>query len=71
MENWLEAFMAPGSFPASHLIPLLEMSLVGWKCGSSSRVPALQAWSPWFKPQSHQKKKKESKPGAGGSSLYS
>jgi hypothetical protein len=29
-----------------------------WKHGSSSKVPALQPWSPEFKPQSYQKKKK-------------
>jgi hypothetical protein len=28
-----------------------------WRCGSSSRVPALQSQSPEFKPQSHQKTK--------------
>jgi hypothetical protein len=28
-----------------------------WRCCSSSRVPALQAWNPEFKSQSHQKKK--------------
>jgi hypothetical protein len=27
------------------------------KCGSSSKMPALQAQSPEFKPQSHQNKK--------------
>jgi hypothetical protein len=29
-----------------------------WRCGSSSRAPALQAQSPQFKPQDYQKKKK-------------
>jgi hypothetical protein len=29
-----------------------------WRCGLSDRVPALQKWSPKFKAQSHQKKKK-------------
>jgi hypothetical protein len=28
-----------------------------WRCGSSSREPALQAQSPQFKPQSHQKER--------------
>jgi hypothetical protein len=28
-----------------------------WRCGSSSRAPALQMWSPEFKSQSHRKKK--------------
>jgi hypothetical protein len=32
-----------------------------WRCGSSSRVPALQALSPEFKLQSHKKKKKKKK----------
>jgi hypothetical protein len=32
---------------------------MGWRCGSSSRAPALQAQNPEFKSQSHQKKKKE------------
>jgi hypothetical protein len=31
-----------------------------WRCGSSSRVPALQVQNPEFKPQSHQKQKKGS-----------
>jgi hypothetical protein len=26
-----------------------------WRCGSNNRMPALQAWSPQFKPHSHQK----------------
>jgi hypothetical protein len=30
-----------------------------WRYGSSNRVPALQAQSPEFKPQTHQKKKKK------------
>jgi hypothetical protein len=30
-----------------------------WRCGSSSRAPALQVWSPEFKPQYHQKKPKQ------------
>jgi hypothetical protein len=30
-----------------------------WRCGTSSRGPDLQVWSPEFKPQSHQKKKKD------------
>jgi hypothetical protein len=32
---------------------------MNWKCGSSSRVPALQVQNPEFKPQSHQKKRKK------------
>jgi hypothetical protein len=30
-----------------------------WRCGSSDRVPALQAQSPKFKPQYHQKINKQ------------
>jgi hypothetical protein len=29
------------------------------RCGSSSRVPYLQVWSPYFEPQSHQKERKK------------
>jgi hypothetical protein len=29
-----------------------------WRCDSRGRVAGLQAWSPEFKPHSHQKKKK-------------
>jgi hypothetical protein len=29
-----------------------------WRCGSSGRIPPLQAQSPEFKLQNHQKKKK-------------
>jgi hypothetical protein len=32
-----------------------------WRYGLSSGAPALQSWSPEFKPQSHQKKKKKKK----------
>jgi hypothetical protein len=32
-----------------------------WRCGSSCREPSMEAQSPEFKPQSHQKKKKERK----------
>jgi hypothetical protein len=32
-----------------------------WRCGSSSRIPILQAQSPEFKPQSQLKKKKRKK----------
>jgi hypothetical protein len=28
---------------------------IDWSCGSRGRVPVLQAWSPEFRPQSHQK----------------
>jgi hypothetical protein len=35
-----------------------NQSKMDWQCASSSRVPALQAWSLEFKPQFHQKKKK-------------
>jgi hypothetical protein len=35
--------------------PQNNQSKMDWRCGSSA--PALQAWSPEFKPQSHQKKK--------------
>jgi hypothetical protein len=31
---------------------------MAWRWGSSGKTPALQAQSPEFKPQSHQKKKK-------------
>jgi hypothetical protein len=33
-------------------------SKMDWKCGSSSKAPALQMQIPEFEPQSHQKKKK-------------
>jgi hypothetical protein len=33
---------------------------INWRYGSSSRTPALQVWSPEFKPQSHPKKCQES-----------
>jgi hypothetical protein len=52
-----------------------------WRCGSSGRVPALQAQSPEFKPKNFFKKREvkryqlqkhlEEKPGTGGSSLQS
>jgi hypothetical protein len=29
-----------------------------WRCGASDRTLALQVWSPEFKPQSYQEKKK-------------
>jgi hypothetical protein len=32
-----------------------------WRCGSSTRVPALQGQSPEFKPHSYLKKKKKKK----------
>jgi hypothetical protein len=32
---------------------------VCWRCGSSHRMPTLQAQSPEFKPQSHQKKERK------------
>jgi hypothetical protein len=28
-----------------------------WRCGSSSKMPALQVWSPGFKPQTKKKVK--------------
>jgi hypothetical protein len=34
-----------------------NQSKIDWRYGSSSRVPALQVWSPEFTLQSHQKKK--------------
>jgi hypothetical protein len=48
-------WLSPMSLPSSLLIKISHWE---WKCGSSSRVLAVQAWSPEFKPQSHQKKKK-------------
>jgi hypothetical protein len=39
-----------------------NQSKVDWNCGPSSRAPALQVWSPEFKPLSHQKKKKGQTP---------
>jgi hypothetical protein len=42
-----------------------NQSKMDWKCGSSSRAPALQIWSPEFKPHFHQINKighKSSKP---------
>jgi hypothetical protein len=35
-----------------------KQSKMEWRCGSSSKVSALQSQSPEFKPQSHQKKKR-------------
>jgi hypothetical protein len=32
-----------------------------WRCGSSTRAPALQVQNPEFKPQSHQKEKEKKK----------
>jgi hypothetical protein len=34
-------------------------SRIRWRCGSSSRAPALQALEPEFKPLSHQKERKK------------
>jgi hypothetical protein len=34
-----------------------NQSKMDWRCGSSSRVPALQVWSPEFKLQFHNQKK--------------
>jgi hypothetical protein len=45
-------------FERSHLQN--NQSKMGWRCGSIHRATALQAWSSDFKPQSHQKKKKNS-----------
>jgi hypothetical protein len=36
----------------------LQQTNNNWKCGSSGRMPALQAQSPEFKPQSHKRKKR-------------
>jgi hypothetical protein len=46
-----------------HMRPNLQnnQSKMDWRCGSSDRIPALQAQSPEFKPQSHQKKRKKRK----------
>jgi hypothetical protein len=43
--------------------PLFQnnQSKMYWRCGSSSREPALQAQSPEFELQSHQKKKEKIK----------
>jgi hypothetical protein len=35
-----------------------NQSKIVWRCGSGCRPPVLQVWSPGFKPQSYQKKKK-------------
>jgi hypothetical protein len=34
-----------------------NQSKMEWRCGSSSRTPALRIWSPELKPQSQQNKK--------------
>jgi hypothetical protein len=39
----------------------MDFSKEAWKCGTSSRVLILQAWSCEFKLQFHQKKKKNQK----------
>jgi hypothetical protein len=49
-----------GSRPAqanNSLDPHLQnnQSKMDWRCGSSSSMPALQAWSPKFKTQFHKK----------------
>jgi hypothetical protein len=41
-------------FPRLHLQNY--QNKIGWRCGSGSRVPALQAQSAQFKPKSYQKK---------------
>jgi hypothetical protein len=54
----------PGSRPA-HANSSWDLHLqnnqrkIDWKCGSSCRTTALQAWSPEFKSLSHQKKKEK------------
>jgi hypothetical protein len=40
-------------------ISKISRAKMDWRCGSSSTAPALQVQSPKFKPQSHQKKKKD------------
>jgi hypothetical protein len=36
-----------------------KQARMDWKCDSSDRAPALQAWSSEFKLHAHQRKKKE------------
>jgi hypothetical protein len=40
-------------------ISKISIAKIDWRCGSNSRVPAVQVQSPEFKPQSHKKEKKE------------
>jgi hypothetical protein len=49
--------------PNSSRPPISKVTIakMGYRCGSSSRAPALQAPSTGFKPQSHLKKKKKKK----------
>jgi hypothetical protein len=60
LERWGQE--DPGSMPsqANSLqdpISKIKQIQMNQRCGSSSRMPALQVWSPEFKPQFHQKNK--------------